>query len=86
MTTPAISRRDFVKNSAIAAATFQLSAGLAARAAAATAAAPAIPRPNPVAAGPVDLHWIDGGVPHALHLQVPHRKVPLQVLRLHTLH
>ncbi len=66
MTTPAISRRDFVKNSAIAAATFQLSAGLAARAAAATAAAPAIPRPNPVAAGPVDLHWIDGGVPHAL--------------------
>jgi hypothetical protein len=61
MNTPPLSRRDFVKNSAVAAAALQLPAVLAAATASAAATSSTADAGNAV-----DLHWLEGGTPAVL--------------------
>ncbi len=61
MNTPPLTRRDFVKNSALAAAALQFPAVMGAATAPAAPAAATAP-----GAGPVDLHWLEGGTPAEL--------------------
>ena len=61
MTTLPLSRRDFMKNSAVAAAAIQLPAVLAAATASAASTSSTADAGNAV-----DLHWLEGGTPAVL--------------------
>ena len=60
---PAFTRREFVKNAALAAAATQLISSLRAADAPAT---PVAKKPRPLPAGLAELHWLEGGKPAAV--------------------